>query len=45
MEAEFDGVDEALGSLAELRPDGEDGLVLARRVSQERQDTRVRVGP
>jgi DNA repair protein RecN (Recombination protein N) len=33
VEAEFDDVDdEALGSLAELRPDGEDGLVLARRI-------------
>jgi DNA repair protein RecN (Recombination protein N) len=33
VEAEFDGVDdEVLGSLAELRPDGEDGLVLARRI-------------
>ncbi len=33
VEAEFDGVDdETLGSLAELRPDGEDGLVLARRI-------------
>ncbi len=33
VEAEFDGVDEeALGALAELRPDGEDGVVLARRI-------------
>ncbi len=33
VEAEFDNVDdEILGSLAELRPDGEDGLVLARRI-------------
>ncbi|HEX7625978.1 MAG TPA: AAA family ATPase [Gaiellaceae bacterium] len=33
VEAEFDGVDEeALGELAELRPDGEDGVVLARRI-------------
>src|SRR6266478_1404544 len=33
VEAEFDGVDdEALGALAELRPEGEDGLVLARRI-------------
>jgi len=33
VEAEFDGVDdEALGPLAELRPEGEDGLVLARRI-------------
>ena len=33
VEAEFDGVDDdVLGSLAELRPDGEDGLVLARRI-------------
>src|SRR3982751_333160 len=33
VEAEFDGADdEALGVLAELRPDGEDGLVLARRI-------------
>ncbi len=33
VEAEFDSVaDEALGSLAELRPEGEDGLVLARRI-------------
>jgi len=33
VEAEFDGVDEeALGVLAELRPDGEDGVVLARRI-------------
>jgi DNA repair protein RecN (Recombination protein N) len=33
VEAEFDGADdEALGPLAELRPDGEDGLVLARRI-------------
>jgi len=33
VEAEFDGVDdEQLGELAGLRPDGEDGLVLARRI-------------
>ncbi len=33
VEAEFDGVDdEVLGPLADLRPDGEDGLVLARRI-------------
>jgi DNA repair protein RecN (Recombination protein N) len=33
VEAEFDDVDdETLGPLAELRPDGEDGLVLARRI-------------
>ena len=33
VEAEFDAVDDdALGPLAELRPDGEDGLVLARRI-------------
>jgi DNA repair protein RecN (Recombination protein N) len=33
VEAEFDGVDdEDLGPLAELRPDREDGLVLARRI-------------
>src|SRR5437660_3855110 len=33
VEAEFDGVDdEALGLLADLRPDGEDGVVLARRI-------------
>jgi DNA repair protein RecN (Recombination protein N) len=33
VEAEFDGVDdEALGELAGLRPDGEDGVVLARRI-------------
>src|SRR5207244_3653068 len=33
VEAEFaDADDEMLGSLAELRPDGEDGVVLARRV-------------
>jgi DNA repair protein RecN (Recombination protein N) len=33
VEAEFDAVDdELLGSLAELRPDGEDGVVLARRI-------------
>ncbi len=33
VEAEFDGADdEVLGPLAELRPDGEDGLVLARRI-------------
>ena len=33
VEAEFDAVDdEVLGPLAELRPDGEDGLVLARRI-------------
>src|SRR6478735_6922004 len=33
VEAEFDGVDDdALGALAELRPEGEDGLVLARRI-------------
>jgi DNA repair protein RecN (Recombination protein N) len=33
VEAEFDDVDdEALGPLAELRPDGEDGVVLARRI-------------
>src|SRR4051812_15320433 len=33
VEAEFDGVDdETLGLLAELRPDGEDGVVLARRI-------------
>jgi DNA repair protein RecN (Recombination protein N) len=33
VEAEFDDADdEALGALAELRPDGEDGVVLARRI-------------
>ncbi|HEV7641176.1 MAG TPA: AAA family ATPase, partial [Gaiellaceae bacterium] len=33
VEAEFDGVDDdALGPLAELRPEGEDGVVLARRI-------------
>jgi DNA repair protein RecN (Recombination protein N) len=33
VEAEFDGIDdELLGPLAELRPDGEDGVVLARRI-------------
>jgi DNA repair protein RecN (Recombination protein N) len=33
VEAEFDRVDDAaLGPLADLRPDGEDGLVLARRI-------------
>src|ERR1700710_2659502 len=33
VEAEFGGVDDdALGELAELRPDGEDGVVLARRI-------------
>jgi DNA repair protein RecN (Recombination protein N) len=33
VEAEFDaGDDEALGALAELRPEGEDGLVVARRI-------------
>jgi len=33
VEAEFDGADdEALGPLAELRPDGEDGVVVARRI-------------
>jgi DNA repair protein RecN (Recombination protein N) len=33
VEAEFDHVDDdALGELAELRPEGEDGLVLARRI-------------
>ncbi len=33
VEAEFDGVDEeTLGALADLRPDGEDGVVLARRI-------------
>ena len=33
VEAEFDGVDDdALGALAELRPEGEDGVVLARRI-------------
>ncbi|MDX6475684.1 MAG: repair protein RecN, partial [Gaiellaceae bacterium] len=33
VEAEFDEVDdEALGLLADLRPDGEDGVVLARRI-------------
>ncbi len=33
VEAEFaDADDETLGSLAELRPDGEDGVVLARRI-------------
>ena len=33
VEAEFDSVtDEALGPLVELRPEGEDGLVLARRI-------------
>src|SRR5437763_15718466 len=33
VEAEFDAVDDdALGSLGELRPDGEEGVVLARRV-------------
>ncbi|MGH3001637.1 MAG: DNA repair protein RecN [Gaiellaceae bacterium] len=33
VEADFDGADdETLGPLAELRPDGEDGVVLARRI-------------
>src|SRR3954451_14210529 len=33
VEAELDGLDdEALGPLAELRPDGEEGVVLARRI-------------
>ena len=33
VEAEFDAVDDdALGSLADLRPEGEEGLVLARRI-------------
>jgi DNA repair protein RecN (Recombination protein N) len=33
VEAEFDGAEEeALGPLADLRPDGEDGVVLARRI-------------
>ena len=33
VEAEFDGADdELLGALAELRPDGEDGVVVARRI-------------
>jgi len=33
VEAEFDGVDDdALGALAELRPEGEEGVVLARRI-------------
>jgi DNA repair protein RecN (Recombination protein N) len=33
VEAEFDGADDnALGALAELRPDGEDGVVVARRI-------------
>ena len=33
VEAEFEGVDEeSLGTLAELRPEGEDGVVLARRI-------------
>jgi DNA repair protein RecN (Recombination protein N) len=33
VEAEFDGVDDDhLGALAELRPEGEDGVVLARRI-------------
>ena len=33
VEAEFDGAgDDVLGVLAELRPDGEDGVVLARRI-------------
>ena len=33
VEAEFDDADdEALGALAELRPDGEDGVVIARRI-------------
>jgi DNA repair protein RecN (Recombination protein N) len=33
VEAEFDAVDgDALGPLADLRPEGEDGLVLARRI-------------
>ena len=33
VEAEFDGAaDDVLGSLADLRPEGEEGLVLARRV-------------
>src|SRR5947208_13935929 len=33
VEAEFDGADDdVLGALAELRPDGEDGVVLARRI-------------
>ncbi|MFL5954987.1 MAG: DNA repair protein RecN [Gaiellaceae bacterium] len=33
VEAEFEGADdEVLGTLADLRPDGEDGVVLARRI-------------
>src|SRR5436309_4023926 len=33
VEAEFDGADDdLLGALAELRPEGEDGVVLARRI-------------
>src|SRR3954469_3244061 len=36
VEAEFDDVDDdALGELAELRPDGEDGVVLARRIFKD----------
>src|SRR6476646_166487 len=36
VEAELDGIDDdALGPLAELRPDGEEGVVLARRVFKD----------
>jgi len=36
VEAEFDHVDDdALGELADLRPEGEDGLVLARRIFKD----------
>jgi DNA repair protein RecN (Recombination protein N) len=36
VEAELDGLDDdALGSLADLRPDGEEGVVLARRIFKD----------
>ena len=36
VEAELDGLDDdALGALAELRPDGEEGVVLARRIFKD----------
>ena len=36
VEAELDGLDDdALGPLAELRPDGEEGVVLARRIFKD----------
>ena len=36
VEAELDGIDDdALGPLAELRPDGEEGVVLARRIFKD----------